>query len=94
MGPSSSLAPETPLVSEPGSNPNLSGAADGPGVPEDKSATLDGAGRTLLFQFRCGAQMVINPPETLLGKLGGAWRFWGTQGLGGDADTDPGRGCY
>lgn len=38
--------------------------------------------------------MVINPPETLLGKLGGAWRFWGTQGLGGDADTDPGRGCY
>lgn len=38
--------------------------------------------------------MVINPPETLLGKLGGAWRFRGTQGLGGDADTDPGRGCY
>lgn len=62
--------------------------------PRTRVLTLDGAGRTLLFQFCSGAQMVINPPETLLGKLGGAWRFRGTQGLGGDADTDPGRGCY
>ena len=91
-------------MSEPGSNPGLSGAADGPGadgpgVPEDKSAHTgwgwkDPAFYLLLFWFCSGAQMVINPPKTLLGKLGGAWRFWGTQRLGGNTFTDPGRGCY
>ena len=39
--------------------------------------------------------MVINPPpHDSSGEVGRGLEIRGTQGLGRDADTDPGRGCY
>lgn len=85
MGPSSSLAPETPLVSEPGSNPSLSGAADGPGVPEDKSAHTGRGWKDSAFSVLLWSPDGDKSPRDSSGEVG--------RGLEVLGDSGARRGC-